>query len=125
MLRIMRALTSKDASLSASWLIWILLVGRSLRKGGTLSRDWIETRQLTFLEGILKHLPNYCTDHTPICLQPYATSIHNRNQRTSQFVAAWLSHPNFNNLVMNFWDVSSRWTSGTVSFKNSLRWRLF
>ncbi|RYQ81704.1 hypothetical protein Ahy_B10g100324 [Arachis hypogaea] len=87
MLRIMCALTSKDTSLNASWLIWTLenLVER-LDRGSR----------------ILKHLPNYCTDHTPICLQPYATSIHNRNRQTFHFVVAWLSHPNFNNLVINF-----------------------
>ncbi|XP_072084715.1 uncharacterized protein [Arachis hypogaea] len=77
--------------------------------------------KLSFPEGILRHLPNFNSDHSPICLQLHTASFQNRNRRPFRFVAAWLAHPDFSNLVSNSWDVSSSWNSGVVSFKNSLK----
>ncbi|KAL4293818.1 hypothetical protein AHAS_Ahas18G0166100 [Arachis hypogaea] len=44
--------------------------------------------QITFLEAVVKHLPNLNSDHSPICLQHTMAPTHNRNRRPFRFVAA-------------------------------------
>ncbi|RYR24559.1 hypothetical protein Ahy_B02g058063 [Arachis hypogaea] len=52
--------------------------------------------QLKFPEAYLKHLPLLKSDHSPICLKFAADPSPNRGKRPFRFLAAWLSHPNFN-----------------------------
>ncbi|RYR37677.1 hypothetical protein Ahy_A09g042548 [Arachis hypogaea] len=77
--------------------------------------------QLKFPEAYLKHLLLLKSDHSPICLKIAADPSPNRGRRPFRFLAAWLSHPNFNELVHQSWHVENSWTEGLLNFKNSLK----
>ncbi|KAL1330769.1 uncharacterized protein LOC107627531 [Arachis ipaensis] len=84
---------------------------------GLCNLDW----QLAFREASLKHLPNFKSDHTAICLQLSTEASYNRHRRPFRFVAAWISHPDFHRMVENSWNVQDSWSDGIISFKNSLK----
>ncbi|XP_025635616.1 uncharacterized protein [Arachis hypogaea] len=111
-------------------LFYMIMKGRAIlpelfRRGNLVERldrglsnlNW----QLKFPEAYLKHLPLLKSDHSPICLKFAADPSPNRGKRPFRFLAAWLSHPNFNELVHQSWHVKNSWTEGLLNFKNSLK----
>ncbi|RYQ84862.1 hypothetical protein Ahy_B10g104360 [Arachis hypogaea] len=57
--------------------------------------DW----HIKFPEACFRHLPMLKTDHSPICLQLSSNASINRGRRLFRFVVAWLTHPDFDNMV--------------------------
>ncbi|XP_057760080.1 uncharacterized protein LOC130980411 [Arachis stenosperma] len=79
--------------------------------------DW----QIKFPEASIKHLPSLKSDHSPIYLQLSPVALPNRRRRPFRFLAAWLNHPEFDNLVSNNWRVQESWSNGVENFKSSLK----
>ncbi|RYQ83778.1 hypothetical protein Ahy_B10g102615 [Arachis hypogaea] len=62
---------------------------------GLSNLDW----QIAFPEARIKHLPMLKSDHSPICLQLLSPMDHNRGRRPFRFLASWLTHPDFGNVL--------------------------
>ncbi|RYQ99609.1 hypothetical protein Ahy_B07g087554 [Arachis hypogaea] len=62
---------------------------------GLSNLDW----QIAFPEARIKHLPMLKSDHSPICLQLLSPMDHNRGRRPFRFLASWLTHPDFGNVM--------------------------
>ncbi|XP_072066677.1 uncharacterized protein [Arachis hypogaea] len=69
----------------------------------------------------IKHLPSLKSNHSPIYLQLSPVALPNRRRRPFHFLAAWLNHPKFDNLVSNNWRVQESWSNGVENFKSSLK----
>ncbi|RYR66328.1 hypothetical protein Ahy_A03g012315 [Arachis hypogaea] len=75
----------KNVSESVAWLIWVILVGRSLGREagqGLSNLDW----QIAFPEACVKHLPMLKLGHSPICLQLSNTMTQNRGRQPFLFL---------------------------------------
>ncbi|XP_057744587.1 uncharacterized protein LOC130962384 [Arachis stenosperma] len=46
---------------------------------------------------------------------------HNRGRRPFHFLAAWLTHPDFGNVVNNSWNIQTSWTEGLSTFKDHIK----
>ncbi|XP_016195543.1 uncharacterized protein LOC107636557 [Arachis ipaensis] len=84
---------------------------------GLSNLDW----QIRFPEARIIHLPPLKSDHNPICLQLETTSFPNRGRRPFRFQAAWLTYPDFKNVVNSSWSIESSWNNGISSFRDSLK----
>ncbi|XP_052112461.1 uncharacterized protein LOC127744218 [Arachis duranensis] len=83
---------------------------------GLSNLDW----QIQFPEAIIKHMPMLKSDHSPICLQLFPTFSQNRRRRPFRFLAAWISHPDFGNVVNTSWNIQGSWTEGISNFKSRI-----
>lgn len=60
--------------------------------------------RLTWQEAKVTHLPFLASDHAPLYLQLSPAVGENRGRRSFRFVAAWLSHPSFKELLVASWN---------------------
>nr|XP_029149636.1 uncharacterized protein LOC112757775 [Arachis hypogaea] len=78
--------------------------------------DW----QLMFPEAKIRHLPMMKSDHSFLCLQLYTASAPNRRRRPFRFMAAWLTHSDFDNMLNNNWNFRDSWNNCVEDFKTVL-----
>lgn len=72
------------------------------RKGldrGLCNLDW----RIRFEDSEITHLPEIKSDHTPLLLNFDYRRRDNRGRRPFRFEAVWLTHPNFNQLMVDNW----------------------
>lgn len=65
--------------------------------------DW----RIRFNEVEVHHLPFYKSDHHPLLIKFEAISTINRHRRPFRFEVAWLTHGDFDRVVMDTWDQNS------------------
>ncbi|XP_029152412.1 uncharacterized protein [Arachis hypogaea] len=84
---------------------------------GLSNLEW----QIAFPGAYVKHLPMLKSDHSPICLQLHIAMTQNRGRRPFCFHAAWITHPDFGNVVDTSWNVKNSWDEGILDFKNKIK----
>ncbi|KAL1310123.1 uncharacterized protein [Arachis hypogaea] len=84
---------------------------------GLSNMEW----QMCFPDARIKHLPMLKSDHSPLLLQFSHPAPPNRRRRPFHFLAGWLSHPDFKNLVQRSWKFEDSWNNCMNDFQNSLR----
>ncbi|XP_015931575.1 uncharacterized protein LOC107457904 [Arachis duranensis] len=62
---------------------------------GLANPDW----QITFPGASIQHLPNLKSDHSPLFLRLAPKASPNKGRRPFRFLAAWLDHPGFDDVV--------------------------
>ncbi|XP_029149625.1 uncharacterized protein [Arachis hypogaea] len=69
----------------------------------------------------IQHLPNLRSDHSPLflCLAPQASP--NKGRRPFRFLAAWLDHSDFDNVVNRGWNLQGNWNSCMEDFQQVLQ----
>lgn len=73
--------------------------------------DW----RLRFEEIVINHLPKLKSDHSPLLMNFDIRRQMNRRRRPFRFEAIWLTHPSFNNLILD------NWRPNQASFPSQLR----
>lgn len=58
---------------------------------------------LLWPDGRVRHLARYSSDHSPLLLELSPNITKDKKKRPFRFEAAWLSHPQFNEVLNNNW----------------------
>ncbi|XLU52822.1 hypothetical protein S245_047470 [Arachis hypogaea] len=75
--------------------------------------DW----QITFPEVVIQHLPSLKFDHSPLLLRLTSQGAPNKGRRPFRFLAAWLDHPDFDNVVNRGWNLQDSWHTCMEDFQ--------
>ncbi|KAJ1377672.1 Endonuclease/exonuclease/phosphatase superfamily [Sesbania bispinosa] len=71
----------------------------------------------------ITHLPSLKSDHHPILMRLNLDSHHFPVQRPFRFLASWMSHSSFVNLVKDIWDTNNHWSLACSEFQlQASRW---
>ncbi|RYQ97763.1 hypothetical protein Ahy_B08g093845 [Arachis hypogaea] len=66
--------------------------------------SWVQR----FNHAVVKHLPKLKSDHVPLLLDLRSANNPGSSTRPFRFIAAWMTHNNFNNLLRSSWDVDKQ-----------------
>ncbi|XP_061365687.1 uncharacterized protein LOC133308973 [Gastrolobium bilobum] len=82
-----------------------------------------ESWSLSFPHRVVSHLPFYSSNHRPLLLWEGQPNYNSHGNRPFRFLAAWLTHDNFSELVRSTWEEENDWTSASNLFRNKAgRW---
>ncbi|RYR07490.1 hypothetical protein Ahy_B05g074848 [Arachis hypogaea] len=84
---------------------------------GLCNLEW----QIRFPNSNIKHLPSFRSDHSPLYLHFSPPNHGNDHRRPFRFMVAWLTHPNFSNIVNNNWNPASSWSECIFNFQNVVK----
>lgn len=76
--------------------------------------------RLKFQSASIFHLPFFKSDHRAILVQLQRKKKPNRHRRPFRFLAAWLMHEDFPNLMTRNWSLNGLWCNQVRHFQNSL-----
>lgn len=76
---------------------------------------------LRFQEASIFLLPNYMSDHVPLWMKFNQLRGVSHSSRPFRFLASWLTHESFNELVKGNWKYSNDWNSNLHSFTGVLK----
>ncbi|XP_016192059.1 uncharacterized protein LOC107632930 [Arachis ipaensis] len=80
--------------------------------------EWLDrglgniTWQIRFSDAKIKHLSMLKSDNSPLCLQISTMPPPNRERIPFKFLASWLFHPDFSNVISNNWRMFGSWPLG-------------
>nr|XP_025692428.1 uncharacterized protein LOC112794656 [Arachis hypogaea] len=66
--------------------------------------SWVQR----FNHAVVKHLPKLKSDHAPLLLDLRSSKYPGSSTRPFRFIAAWMTHNDFNNLLRSSWDVDNQ-----------------
>ncbi|XP_061352758.1 uncharacterized protein LOC133297608 [Gastrolobium bilobum] len=93
----------------------------SWRRGNLLERlDRACVNQswnMSFPNRVISHLPFYNSDHRPILLWDGQPNFSNGGARPFRFLAAWLTHNSFSDLVKRCWAGGHNWKASSENFR--------
>ncbi|XP_072084360.1 uncharacterized protein [Arachis hypogaea] len=92
--------------------------GAMLRQGGECPEF---NACLSDCEASIQHLPNLKSDHSPLLLNLAPQASPNKGRRPFIFLAAWLDHPGFDDVVNSGWDLQGNWNSCMENFQKVLK----
>ncbi|KAL4380663.1 hypothetical protein AHAS_Ahas04G0056000 [Arachis hypogaea] len=84
---------------------------------GISNLDW----QITFPGAVIQHLPSLKFDHSPLLLRLTSQGALNEGRRSFRFLAAWLDHPDFDNVVNRGCNLQDSWNTCMEDFKQELK----
>lgn len=76
--------------------------------------------RLKFPEGTIYHLPPFKSDHRPLLVQFKAERACNKRRRPFRFLAAWLTHDDFQRFMKCNWHKNMPWNHQMHRFKQDL-----
>ncbi|KAF7839049.1 RNA-directed DNA polymerase [Senna tora] len=93
------------------------------RKGVSIRLDRVLVSQswkLMFLEATVVHLPCFKSDHNPLWIRfdPSTASTY-RHDMSFRFLAAWVTHESFSNVVREAWKQGTSWHVGVKTIKHA------
>ncbi|XP_061350094.1 uncharacterized protein LOC133295304 [Gastrolobium bilobum] len=72
---------------------------------------------MSFPNRVISHLPFYNSDHRPILLWDGQPNFSNGGARPFRFLAAWLTHNSFSDLVKRCWAGGHNWKASSENFR--------
>lgn len=76
--------------------------------------------RLKFQSASIFHLPFFKSDHKALLVQFKCQRKTNKRRRPFRFLASWLTHTDFPNLMANIWPINAQWCSHFKHFQSSV-----
>ncbi|XP_028758817.1 uncharacterized protein LOC114717788 [Neltuma alba] len=74
-----------------------------------------------FPQASVAHLPFYKSDHRPMLLRIDGGTTNETPQRPFRFIASWVLHDDFGNMVRNKWDETLPWNDNLAQFTSACK----
>ncbi|KAF7803027.1 Transposon TX1 uncharacterized [Senna tora] len=110
------------------WWIWasreMLLLGTEIPWPFVLTVWCVinEAWRHLFSEAAVVHLPNYKSDHNPLWIRMNPSNdTEAKRDRPFRFLASWVMHNDFNNVVRNSWSEGTNWSMALSDFYDKIK----